>query len=80
MRKKNKQPEERLDAVEVRHSGALSLFEAVAVELEEAAAEADAVLQEAESEVVRLRVARDRAYAAKSKALAQASKVREFVK
>jgi hypothetical protein len=81
MRNRNKKqtPEELLDAIDVRKQGAVSLFDAVAIELEAAAEEADAVLQEAETEVIRLRLARDRAFAAKSDALARAKKVRELV-
>lgn len=80
MRNRKKQPESRLEAAHVRAQGALSLFEAAALELEAVAEEARAVRGEAEVEALRQRDLVTQAHAAEAVAKAKAEKIREFVK
>lgn len=79
MRNRKKDPDTRLADVEAQSDSAVEIFHSIADDLETAAHEADVVLQEAEDEVVRLRLVRDRAYAARSKSLARAAQIRELV-
>lgn len=79
MRNKKRGPEARLNIAQQRGQTALGLFEAAAVELEEAAAEAGEVTNEVEVEVVRLTTVRDDAYRKSAAFSAQAERIREFI-
>lgn len=71
--------EERLAEVTYKTEGALSIFEQAANELDAAAETAEAVVQESELEVLRLRELRDSAFRQKTHAAAKASTIRELL-
>jgi hypothetical protein len=80
IRKQEQGFEARLSSADIAARGALDVFEKAALDLEAAADAADAVVAEAEAEVVRLRSVRDLAYSQVAKHRAKADKIREFAK
>jgi len=79
-KKPDNTPEGRLSVVDLQSDTAVALFEEIALDLDEAAAEAEDVFDEVSAEILRLQLVRDHAVATKGKARARAEQVRELVK
>ena len=79
MRNRKKSFEDRVSAADQQAASALDVFEKTANDLDAAAAEADAVVLEAEAEVERVRQVRDIAYQRAAAHASRAAKIRELV-
>lgn len=80
MRNRKLSLEDRLSRADVSARSALDVFEQAAIDLETAAQAAQAVVDEAETEVVRLRLVRDDAFRRVALHQSKADKIRELVK
>jgi hypothetical protein len=79
-RNKNVSLEDRLSRADISARSALDVFEQAAIDLETAAQAAQAVVDEAESEVMRLRMVRDDAFRRVALHQSKADKIRDLVK